>query len=42
MVGDKLFIISKVSDGKCSKDNLDSSIKEICSSILEEKDEKKK
>ena len=42
MVGDKLFIISKVSDGKCSKDDLDSSIKDICSDIIGEKDEGKK
>ena len=42
MVGDKLFIISKVNNEKCSKEDLDSSIKEICSSILEEKDEEKK
>jgi len=42
MVGDKLFIISKVNNEKCSKEDLDSSIKEICSSVLEEKDEEKK
>ena len=43
MVGDKLFIISKVNDEKCSKEDLDSSIRNICSSIFqEEKDSKKK
>ena len=36
MVGDKLFIISKVSDEKCSKKDLDSSISTICDSIFEE------